>query len=140
MNPRNPALLTNRQTFGPQKPRPHAKNCRKQTKTTMKYIVSQNFETLGDPCAETFATREAAEKAAAEFRAMIAAEVAEMDTPQAQSSGLGHSKDIEAWAEAHEICGWEWDCESDTPKGPAKYGREAGEYIASQAVVIEEAA
>ncbi len=104
----------------------------------MKYIVTQTFETLGDPCAETHKTREAAEAAAAGFRALIAEMVAEMDTPMAPPSKLGHSNEIAAWAEAHELAGWEWDYENDEPKGPAKYGRNAGEYIAKQAVEIQE--
>ena len=104
----------------------------------MKYIVTQTFETLGDPCAETHATREAAEIAAASFRALIADEVSEMSTPTAPPSGLGNSDEISAWEEAHSLAGWKWDHENDCGSGPAKYGRAAGEYIASRAVSIEE--
>jgi len=104
----------------------------------MKYIVTQTFETLGDPCSETHSTRESAEKAAAGFREEIAKMVAEMDTPMSRPSNLGNSNEIEAWAEAHELAGWEWNYENDEPKGPAKYGRKAGEYIAKQSVEIQE--
>jgi len=37
----------------------------------MKFRISQGFETLGDPCGETFETREAADAAAAKLRGEI---------------------------------------------------------------------
>jgi len=104
----------------------------------MNYIVSQTFETLGDPCTENYATREEAENAACELRALIADMVANMATPTSAPSNLGNSTEIEAWNKAHELCGWQWDEESDDSTGPAKYGQEVGKYIADQSVTIEE--
>ncbi len=95
----------------------------------MKFIVSQGFESLGDPCAETFETREAAEAAAAKLRDGIAEMVAGWETPPAddESSPTGYSNEVEAWAHAVTLA-----------DGASTYGREAGDYIAEQAVEIEE--
>ena len=94
----------------------------------MKFRISQGFETLGDPGAETVETREAAEAAAAKLRGEIAEMVAGWETPDADAdSPTGYSNEIEAWAHAVSLA-----------DGASTYGREAGEYIAEQAVEIEE--
>jgi hypothetical protein len=95
----------------------------------MKFRISQGFETLGDPCGETVETREAAEAAAATLRAGIAEMVAGWETPDAddETSPTGYSNEIEAWAHATTLA-----------DGAATYGQAAGEYIAEQAVEIEE--
>lgn len=95
----------------------------------MKFRVSQQFETLGDPCAETVETREAAEAAAAKMRGEIAAMVAGWETPAAddETSPTGYADEIAAWAHAATLA-----------DGAATYGQSAGEYIAEQAVEIEE--
>ena len=96
-----------------------------------KFRISQTFETLGDPCAETFDTREAAALAASKMRGEIAEMVAGWATPDADDERrpTGYSNEIAAWAHAVSL--------SD---GAPTYGREAGEYIAEQAVEIEEIA
>ena len=97
----------------------------------MKVRISQTFETLGDPCAETFDTREAAEAAASKMRGEIAEMVAGWATPDADDERrpTGYSNEIAAWAHAVSLA-----------DGAPTYGREAGEYIAEQAVEIEEIA
>jgi len=97
----------------------------------MKFRISQTFETLGDPCAETFDTREAAEAAASKMRGEIAEMVAGWATPDADDERrpTGYSNEIAAWAHAVNLA-----------DGAPTYGREAGEYIAEQAVEIEEIA
>ena len=97
----------------------------------MKFRISQGFETLGDPSAETVETREAAEATAVKLRGEIAEMVAGWETPDIDddSSPTGYSNEIEAWAHAEALAG-----------GASTYGREAGEYIAEQAVEIEEIA
>ncbi len=95
----------------------------------MKYEVRQAFETLGDPCSEIFATLEAAEAAASKMRGEIAEMVAGWATPDADDERrpTGYSNEIAAWAHAVSLA-----------DGAPTYGREAGEYIAEQAVEIEE--
>ena len=95
----------------------------------MKYKISQGYETLGDPCTETVETREAAEAAAAKLRGEIVEMVAGWETPPAdyESRPTGYSNEIEAWAHAVTLA-----------DGAATYGAAAGEYIAEQAVEIEE--
>ena len=95
----------------------------------MKFRISQGFETLGDPCAASFETREAAEAAAVTLRGEIAEMVAGWETPDSddESSPTGYSNEIEAWAHAVSLAA-----------GARTYGAEAGAYIAEQAVEIEE--
>jgi hypothetical protein len=90
-----------------------------------KFEVRQTFETLGESARQTFATSSEADAYAAELRKMIAEMVCEMD---ATGNGLetGYAPEVEAWKYADYIA------DGDT------YGRRAGEYIADQAVVIEE--
>jgi hypothetical protein len=94
----------------------------------MKFRVSQVFETLGDPCSNTFATREEAEAAAARLHVEIAAMVAGMDTPDAEDGMIptGYSTELDAWARAVEF--------SD---GSETFGKTAAAYIATKAVTIE---
>ena len=68
----------------------------------MKFRISQGFETLGDPCAETVESREAAEAAAAQLRGEIAEMVAGWETPDSddETSPTGYSTEIDAWAHA----------------------------------------
>ena len=95
----------------------------------MTFRINQTFETLGDPCAKTFETREAAEAAAATLRSGIAEMVAGWETPDsdAESSPTGYSNELEAWAHAVSLA-----------DGAITYGAAAGSYIAEQAVEIEE--
>ena len=70
--------------------------------------------------------------------------VAEFETPDRRAtSQTGHSNEIEAWLEADKIAGVEYDLEDidrpHTDASPTVYGKEAGEYIAAQAVTIKEA-
>lgn len=95
-----------------------------------RYRVSQTFETLGDPCAEAAATREAAEVAAAVLRDVIADMVAGWATPDAGGDtgpDTGWANEVEAWNQAAAMA-----------DGQETYGRAVGEYIAEQAVTIEE--
>jgi len=96
----------------------------------MKYRISQVFESLGDPSAATVKTREAAEAAAAKLRGEIAEMVAGWDAPAAddESHPTGYCNEIDAWAHAANLA------------NGAKYGADAGAYIAEQAVEIEEIA
>jgi hypothetical protein len=96
---------------------------------TMKYRISQGFETLGAPCAQIVETRDAAEAAAAKLRGEIAAMVAGWETPDAddETSPTGYSNEIMAWARAASLA-----------DGASTYGAAAGAYIAEQAVMIEE--
>ena len=93
----------------------------------MKYTAKQTFETLGDPCSETFPTIESAEAAADILSADLAAMVAGWEIPE-DDSPTGFGREIEAWEHAREL--------SD---GGQTYGQAAGEYIAGQAVEILEA-
>ena len=95
----------------------------------MKFRISQGFETLGDPCAETVESREAAEAAAAKLRGEIAEMVAGWETPAAddETSPTGYSNEIKTWAHAATLA-----------DGGSTYGAAAGAYIAEQAVEIEE--
>ena len=97
----------------------------------MKIRISQGFETLGDPSAETLDAREAAEAAAAKMRGEIAEMVAGWATPAADDESMptGYSNEIAAWAHAVSLA-----------DGASTYGAAAGEYIAEQAVEIEEIA
>jgi hypothetical protein len=95
----------------------------------MKYRISQTFETLGEPCAKTFKSLSAAEAAAEKLRGEIANMVAGFATPDpdAYRSTTGYANEIAAWAHAEALA-----------DGATTYGHEAGEYIAEQAVEIEE--
>lgn len=95
----------------------------------MKFRVSQQFETLGDACTELVHTREAAESVAAALRDDIAEMVARWQTPNADSEGrpTGCLPEFEVWARAAQLA-----------DGAPTYGREAGEYIAEQAVGIDD--
>lgn len=95
----------------------------------MKYEVRQSFETLGDPCAETFETREEAEAAAEKLRAAIAEAVAGWKIPDDDIRQTGYLNEIEAWEHAADLA---------EAEGNGTYGAAAGEYIAEQAVEIEE--
>ncbi len=92
----------------------------------MKFRVSQRFERLGDPCAETFDTREAAEAAAEKLRAEIAAEVAGWEILET-SRDTGWADEVKAFFDAACIAG---DAET--------YGTEAAQFIAEAAVEIDE--
>lgn len=95
----------------------------------MRWRVYQSFETLGDPGEELCYDRETAEKAAAELRRLIIKMVMEDCAPMEDDgqTRTGQSNEVEAWnhADTHHQHG-------------GKYTRAAGEYIATQAVVIEE--
>ena len=103
----------------------------------MKYRVYQGFETLGDPCGETFDTRAEAEDAARKFEALIASDVAKMSTPDEREDRTGNSSEIEAWEAAADLAGVSYDDDGERI-GPETYGVQAGQYIAQQAVEIEE--
>lgn len=97
--------------------------------STRQFRISQGFETLGDPSAETVETRAAANLAAGKLRGEIAEMVAGWETPDADvaSSPTGYSNEIAAWEHAAILA-----------DGASTYGREAGEYIAEQAVEIDD--
>jgi hypothetical protein len=104
-----------------------------QKETTMRYRVSQGFETLGDSCRKTYETREAAEAAAEKLRGEIAEMVSRLDTPDVEDDGTidgtiptGYSLELDAWAHAVALA-----------DGAATYGNAAGAYIAKQAVTID---
>lgn len=103
------------------------------------YIVNQTFETLGDPCRETFTRRRDAERAANRLRRAVAEMVADWETPACYDPHpAGFSKEIEAWKSAEETAGVTYDDNGDrTADSPETYGREAGEEIADAAVQIE---
>lgn len=107
----------------------------------MKFTVSQTFETLGDPCAESFETREEAEAAAVAMRRDIAAMVAKWETPSERPTRkTGFTAELGAWNEALEIAGVAYDADTSTvtADSPMVYGIEAGEHIANLSVMIEE--
>jgi hypothetical protein len=95
-----------------------------------RYAVSQGFETLGDPCRTEHGTRESAEVAAATLREQIAEVVAHMAVPDPNDAewagSVGWAHEVEAWAYA------------GTLSDGTTYGREAGEYIAGEAVAVEQ--
>ena len=103
------------------------------------YIVSQTFESLGDPCTETFTRKRDAERAAERLRRDISEMVAEFETPDRyRTDETGFLGEIEAWRAAAEIAGVEYDEYGNrTAASPKTYGREAGDYIAHSAVSIE---
>lgn len=106
----------------------------------MNYKVSQTYETLGDPAAETFPTRGEAEAGAVRMRGEIAAMVAEWETPASFNDHRGGCiHESEAWDEAERLAGVEYGEDGDrTASSPKKWGLVAGEYIAGEAVEIEE--
>ena len=105
----------------------------------MKYRVSQSFETLGDSGGETFGTRAEAEDAARKFEALIASDVAKMSTPDEREDRTGNSSEIEAWEAAADLAGVEYNDDGErTEDSPSVYGEAAGQYIAEQAVEIED--
>ena len=91
----------------------------------MKFRVFQSFETLGDPVAETHATRDAADESAARLRYAVARMVADWPVA-AEDSQTGVVGECEAWAQARELA------------GSATYGMDAGDYVAGLAVRVEE--
>ena len=112
----------------------------KETKINkMKFIVSQTFDTLGDPCEETFHSREAADVAAGKLSEIIAVMVSDWETPEHDDSQkTGFIGEIDAWTQAEELAGVEFDDAGDrTPESPKTYGIIAGRHIASKAVSIE---
>ena len=104
------------------------------------YRVSNTFETVGIPAAETYRTPEQAEAAAEKMREGIAIMVADWETPDRYSSHAdGWANEIEAWEKAEEIAGVEYDEDGDrTANSPTRYGIEVGRYIAKLCVGIEE--
>jgi len=106
----------------------------------MKFRISQTFETLGDNCEKTVATREAAEAWAETLRVTIAEMVAGWETPAEYAGpGTGWAKEVAAWEKAEDIAGVTYDEEGMREKGSAEtYGEAAGAYIAEKAVEIEE--
>ena len=106
----------------------------------MKYIVTQTFETLGDPCKSTHETREAAEAAAETLRAEIAVMVSGWETPDSHNpQPTGFTNEIAAWAQAEEITGVEYDDDGGrTSASPKTWGEKSGIYIASKSVSLDE--
>lgn len=104
------------------------------------YIVSQRFETLGVPGETRHNSKQDAEMAADKDRSEIAEMVAEWETPETEPRNqTGFASEIEAWKEAAVIAGVEYDDNGDrTESSPKTYGLAAGQYIAEQAVAIEE--
>lgn len=97
----------------------------------MKFKVYQTFETLGHSCAEFYESRQHAEQAQAKMRSEIAEMVAGWPCHRDEddhSKPTGYVHEIEAFEEAEAIAG----------PNRKTYGRKAGDYIASIAVVIEE--
>ena len=94
----------------------------------MKYQIYQCFETLGDPCPEFAATSAEAEAEADRYREEIAADVAAREIPIREAEDFMAYAEDAFWMRAEEIAG----------EGARQYGRDAGEYIAREAVVIEE--
>jgi hypothetical protein len=105
-----------------------------------KFIVSQTFETLGDPCKSVHTTREAAETAADQLRDDLAKMIAAYETPDEwPGRTTGYSNEVDAWENAREIAGVEFgDDGRRTAGSPAVYGEEAAKFIAEQAVAIDE--
>lgn len=103
------------------------------------YIVSQTFETLGDPCRSEYTRKRDAERAANLLRRDIAEMVAGWETPDAYpTQRTGYTNEIEAWESAAETAGVEYDDNGErTANSPETYGREAGREIAEAAVGIE---
>lgn len=103
------------------------------------YIVSQAFETIGDPCRSEYTRKRDAERAANRLRREISEMVAGWETPDEHlTQPTGYINEIEAWASAAETAGVEYgDSGERTANSPKTYGREAGEEIAWAAVSIE---
>jgi len=98
-----------------------------RTNKMKKYTVSQTFETLGQPCPETFDTLAEAEAAAEETKAWIADWVASMDNDPIEGE-CGFANEIDAWRQAQHLAG-----------DATTLGAAAGKFIADLAVSIEEA-
>lgn len=109
-------------------------------KLKTQYIVSQVFETLGDPCKETYETEAEAEVAADVTRAALAKMVAGWETPfNRESNRTGYSNEIQAWKEAEEIAKLKYDDDGNRTRSSRKtWGRKVGKFIADNAVEIEE--
>lgn len=106
---------------------------------TIKYIVSQTFETLGHASKSEHTTLESAESALENLRVEIAQMVADMETPSYTSKPTGYSHEIAAWNAAEKLAGVSYDDGGERTAGsPSKWGAKAGEYIADQSVSIEE--
>jgi len=101
------------------------------TKTNIRrsYVIRQKFESLGDACAEMFETISEAETAAAKLRDEITTMVAGWDTPDPDDYVAQFSSDEENSAWEHALM---------LADGNRTYGREAGAYIADEAVEIAE--
>ncbi|MFH1268920.1 MAG: hypothetical protein ABIK89_24605 [Planctomycetota bacterium] len=89
------------------------------------YVVTQTFETLGDPARADFATEAEAEAYAATLREQIAVMVA--GWPVEPAPDEGSSSEVDAWEAANAIAG----------AGATRYGLDAGRVIADQAVTAE---
>jgi len=102
------------------------------------FRVYQSFETLGDPDARRFQTRQLAEARADVLRDQIAAMVSSWPTPLERIADFGNLLECEAWAEADRIAGVLYHEDTgERIEGPEIYGRLAGRFIANMAVKIE---
>ena len=112
--------------------------------TSVKYLVYQSFETIGDPCGETFATRNAAEDSARSFSELIADNHFkwEGDTAVIPYSGrtgkTGNSADIEFWADLSSDSGATFDEETQEPSSGRMSRDELVQRILDEVIVIEE--
>jgi len=103
------------------------------------FRVYQAFETLGDPDARKFQTRQLAEARADVMRDQIASMVASWPTNPEKSADSGNNLlECEAWNEAEKIAGVLYHEQTgERIAGPEIYGRLAGRFIANMAVKIE---
>jgi hypothetical protein len=95
----------------------------------MKYRISQTHERIGDPCSTVVATSREAEAAADKLRTDIAEMVAGWKIDPVGPQATGWSDEVSVWQHAEELA------EED---GGTTYGKRAGDYIANNAVCIEE--
>lgn len=103
------------------------------------FLVQQRFETIGDPCQSTHGTRSEAEVAATNLRRTIASTVAEWPTPEDNASRTGLTDEVAAWQEAERLAGVVFDETGQrTDASPRTWGQTAAEFIAYQAVVVDE--
>jgi hypothetical protein len=104
------------------------------------YTVSQNLETLGDPCETTYETLAEAEAAAETLKRTLAEWIANLGTPDYRNPcPSGCSSDINAWRDAEDAAGIKYDDDGNrTPESPRQYGLDAGWVVANAAVQIEE--
>ena len=101
------------------------------------FRVSQTFSTLGDPNELDFNTEQEVNDAARELRESLSQMIQTWPIEE-NVEPSGECDENLAWEEAFDLTGAAFDDEGDRVSGPDKWTKEAADYIAEQAVKIEQ--